>query len=57
MRKYTILYITGICAVLLTLNGCKLGKHYVRPEMELPQTLNGQSDSLRSDTLSIADLP
>lgn len=57
MRKYTILYMIGICTVLFTLGGCKLGKHYVRPEMQLPRTLNGQPDSLKSDTLSIADLP
>ena len=57
MKKYTILYIVSICTVLLTLGGCKLGKHYVRPELELPQTLGTQPDSMGTDTLSIADLP
>lgn len=57
MKKYAIFYIIGICTVLLTLGSCKLGKHYVRPDMDLPQTLSEQTDSLDSDTLSIADLP
>ncbi len=57
MRKYTILYILSLCAVLITLGGCKLGKHYVRPDMDLPRSLSGQPDTLGTDTLSIADLP
>ena len=49
---YILIAIGFIC--LLTATSCKLGKAYVRPEMELP----GQLDSLTQadDTFSLADM-
>ena len=60
MRKYTsIIYISLAACLLSVLGGCKLGKQYVRPELELPRSLgtDAPADSLGADTLSIADLP
>ena len=39
-----------VAAVLL--GGCQLGKHYTRPELELPQTLDGRQ---KADSASLAD--
>ena len=47
-RKYTIYY---MMALVLLFSSCQLGKHYVRPELNLPQQL----DSTEQDTLSLAD--
>lgn len=47
-RKYTIYYMV---ALVLLFSSCQLGKHYVRPELNLPQQL----DSTEQDTLSLAD--
>lgn len=46
-RKYTIYYM--VLAMLLS--SCQLGRHYARPELDLPQQL----DATQQDTLSIAD--
>ena len=48
-RKYTIYGM--IMVVVLAFSSCQLGKHYARPELNLPQQL----DSTEQDTLSIAD--
>lgn len=56
MRKYTYIYICLAACFLFTLSGCKLGKQYVRPDLELPGSLSA-SDTVSTDTLSIADLP
>lgn len=45
---------------LLLLSGCQLGKHYTRPELELPASLLDsahRSDALYTDTTSFADYP
>lgn len=45
---------------LLLLSGCQLGKHYTRPELELPASLQDsayRSDALYTDTTSFADYP
>lgn len=45
---------------LLLLSGCQLGKHYTRPELELPASLKDsahRSDALYTDTTSFADYP
>ena len=47
-RKYTIYGM--IMVVVLAFSSCQLGKHYARPELNLPQQL----DSTEQDTLSIA---
>ena len=47
-RKYTIYY---MMALVLLFSSCQLGKHYVRPELNLPQQL----DSTEQDALSLAD--
>lgn len=49
--KRTI-YPICLLAALLLLAGCKLGKHYTRPELELPETLGGRT---AGDSASIAD--
>ena len=48
-RKYTIYGM--IMVVVLAFSSCQLGKHYARPELNLPHQL----DSTEQDTLSIAD--
>ena len=48
-RKYTIYGMMAL--VVLAFSSCQLGKHYARPELNLPQQL----DSTEQDTLSIAD--
>ena len=47
--KYSIFSILAATA----LSGCQLGKHYTRPQLELPETL----DSLSVDSSSIGDYP
>ena len=47
--KYSIFSIMAAAA----LSGCQLGKHYTRPQLELPETL----DSLSVDSSSIGDYP
>ena len=44
-RKYTIYGM--IMVVVLAFSSCQLGKHYARPELNLPQQL----DSTEQDTL------
>lgn len=52
--KHTYIHkITFILAAVLLLGSCQLGKHYTRPKLDLPETL----DSLSVDTNSIADYP
>ena len=46
-----IKYIVGMMSVALLLASCKVGKGYVRPDMELPDSLAAQQDSV-----SMADL-
>ena len=48
LKMYTIYY---MMALVLLFSSCQLGKHYVRPELNLPQQL----DSTEQDTLSLAD--
>lgn len=46
--------------ILLLLSGCQLGKHYARPQLELPASLQDsahRSDVLYTDTTSFADYP
>lgn len=49
LLKYSIFSILAAAA----LSGCQLGKHYTRPQLELPETL----DSLSVDSSSIGDYP
>lgn len=53
---HTITTITklALCSLsLLVLAGCQVGKSYVRPQLELPASL----DALNTDTASVADYP
>ncbi len=43
-----------LLVLVCTLSGCQLGKHYARPELELPQTLAGEAVA---DSASLADYP
>ena len=43
--KRSYLYIT-LLLVVLTLGSCKIGKSYVRPELNLPDSLAQHQDSL-----------
>ena len=49
LLRYRFLFF--LFAASLLLGSCKLGKHYTRPQLELPETL----DSLSVDTTSIGD--
>ncbi|MDF2189893.1 efflux transporter outer membrane subunit [Paraflavitalea sp. CAU 1676] len=49
--KHIHFYITVVAVLLVT--GCKVGKDYQRPEVQLPQQFNGQSFA---DTNSIAEI-
>lgn len=53
--KLNLLFKYSIFSILAaaTLSGCQLGKHYTRPQFELPETL----DSLSVDSSSIGDYP
>lgn len=51
MMKRTI-YPICLLAALMVLAGCQLGKHYTRPELDLPTTLGSQT---AEDSASIAD--
>ncbi len=44
-------YILILFALVFTLGGCKLGKHYTRPELSLP----AQLDSTATDSVSLSD--
>lgn len=48
-----------LAAVLLLLSGCQLGKHYTRPQLDLPVSLqdSAHADTLHADTLCFADYP
>ena len=46
--KRSYLYIT-LLLVVLTLGSCKIGKSYVRPELNLPDSLAQHQDSLSSE--------
>lgn len=50
-HKHIHIYITAL--TILVLAGCKVGKDYQRPQVELPQQFNSQSFA---DTSSIADI-
>lgn len=50
--KYTYRFLLMLAAVLL-LGSCQLGKHYTRPKLDLPDTL----DSMSVDTVSLGDYP
>lgn len=52
-HTYTACKITFILAAVFLLGSCQIGKHYTRPELKLPETL----DSLSVDSNSIADYP
>ena len=46
--KYTYRFLYMLTTLLL-LGSCQLGKHYTRPKLDLPETL----DSMSVDTVSI----
>lgn len=50
--KYTYRFLYMLTTLLL-LGSCQLGKHYTRPKLDLPETL----DSMSVDTVSIGDYP
>ena len=50
--KYTYRFLYMLTTLLL-LGSCQLGKHYTRPKLDLPKTL----DSMSVDTVSIGDYP
>lgn len=50
--KRTICYPIYLLAALMVLAGCQLGKHYTRPDLDLPTTLGSQT---ADDSASIAD--
>lgn len=50
--KYTYRFLYML-TTLLFLGSCQLGKHYTRPKLDLPETL----DSMSVDTVSIGDYP
>lgn len=50
--KYTYCILLMLSVVLL-LGSCQLGKHYIRPKLDLPDTL----DSMSVDTASLGDYP
>ena len=51
MKRYTLYSIISFLLFGLFTGGCQLGKHYTRPDLHLPATL----DSTATDTNSIAD--
>ena len=53
MRKTLIYVILSAGAAMSFLQSCQLGRHYVRPSLNLPVYI----DSLNHDSMSIADVP
>ena len=51
MMKRTICYPICLLAALIVLAGCQLGKHYTRPDLDLPATLGSQT---ADDSASLA---
>ena len=51
--KRTICYPICLLAALIVLAGCQLGKHYTRPDLDLPATLGSQT---ADDSASLADM-
>ena len=51
--KYVCRPTVCLCVAALMLGGCKVGKHYTRPDLELPSTLT--MDGMVEDSASIAD--
>lgn len=45
MKKNPVFYIVTVMTGVLLLSGCKVGKSYVRPELNLPDTIAGMADS------------
>lgn len=45
-------YAVCLAVLAVVMTGCQLGKHYARPQLELPVTLD---DSAVTDTVSVAD--
>lgn len=53
MRKSVMIYLCPVwLLVVLLLSGCRLGHHYTRPDLHLPQRL----DARCADSLSVADM-
>lgn len=46
------IYIIGLVVLAVALGGCKLGKQYTRPELNLPETLDG----VKADTASVSEI-
>ena len=55
MMRYVCRPALCLCAAAVLLSGCKIGKHYTRPDLELPQTLT--MDGMVEDSASMADYP
>ena len=53
MKRSTIYPMFFLLASSLLMGSCKLGKHFTRPEVNLPQRL----DSMNIDSSSVADVP
>ena len=49
----SILRLTIFFLMASTISGCQLGKHYTRPQIEMPEVL----DSLSMDSTSMGDFP
>ena len=49
----SILRLTIFFLMASTIGGCQLGKHYTRPQIEMPEVL----DSLSMDSTSMGDFP
>lgn len=52
------LYIAALLLGILTASSCKIGKKYVRPELNLPDRMeNGMETAAGTDTLTVSDIP
>ncbi|WP_240904885.1 efflux transporter outer membrane subunit [Sphingobacterium sp. SGR-19] len=54
MTLKKLVYIT---AVLVSLSACKVGKRYVQPELNLPESFRGDTLTYQQDTITFAQVP
>ncbi|NGM66658.1 efflux transporter outer membrane subunit [Sphingobacterium sp. SGR-19] len=57
MKLMTLKKLVYITAVLVSLSACKVGKRYVQPELNLPESFRGDTLTYQQDTITFAQVP
>ncbi|PRD55740.1 efflux transporter outer membrane subunit [Sphingobacterium gobiense] len=56
MNTMTLKRLVYITAVLVSLSACKVGKRYVQPELNLPESFRGDTLTYQQDTITFAQV-